>query len=61
MSKNLVGILKPKTVSSGVSVCRTNDGFTLSAHCDDKRILLNVSRDECLRFAQEITRLCREG
>jgi hypothetical protein len=54
----MASIVIPKFVSSGVSVCRTNDGqVVLSAHDDNQRIVLEISDEECARFARDLLRL----
>jgi len=54
-----ISILKPKIISAGVSVCRTNTGqIVLSAHESTQRILLEVSEEECLKFARELLAFC---
>jgi len=50
-----VSILKPKLISSGLSVCRTNDGqIVISAHEDKRHILLEVSDRQCILFAKRL-------
>ena len=56
-----VSVVKPKLVSAGVSVCRTNDGqIVLSAHQDKQHILLELSEEECLRFAKDLLVFCEQ-
>jgi hypothetical protein len=56
-----VSILKPKIISRGLSVCRTNDGqVVISAHEDKQRILLEVSERECISFAEKLLDLFKK-
>jgi hypothetical protein len=56
-----VSILKPKSVSAGLSVCRVNSGeIVVSAHEGAQRILLEISLDECVDFAGRLTAFCKE-
>jgi len=57
----IASIVHPKIVSTGVSVCRTNDGhIVLSAHDGETRIMLDISGEECMRFADELIALTQQ-
>jgi hypothetical protein len=61
MANQLVAILKPIVVSVGLSACRTREGtIALSAHRDSDRVLMEVSEEECLQFAQGLIKLCQD-
>ena len=53
--ESIVSLLKPKFVSAGMSVCRVKTGqIVFSVHQDGKRILLEVSEEECAAFASSL-------
>ena len=58
---NIVSLLNPKIVSAGLSACRVNTGqIVLSAHENKQHILLEVSDEQCLKFAEELLAFCKE-
>jgi hypothetical protein len=57
-----ISIVKPKIVSSGLSVCRTNDGhIVVSVHEDKQHILLELSEQECFSSARDLLTFCEQG
>ena len=51
----VAAITKLKTVSSGVTICRLRSGqFALSAHSDDKRVIIDLSDDECRDLVRQM-------
>lgn len=58
---NIVSLLVPKFVSAGISICRINTGqIVISAHEDRQHILLEISDEQCLNFAKELSAFCEE-
>ncbi len=48
-------ITKLKMVSSGVTISRLHSGqFALSAHSDDKRVIVDLSDDECRDLVRQL-------
>ena len=52
---NMVSLLNPRLVSAGISVCRVNTGqIVIGVHEGKQHILLEVSDEECAKFAREL-------